>query len=360
MQDIYQQAGQCLIDFYNQKSGLKTLCLAQKTSPGKTYLLALKVGYNYKIFQQALKFTVPTQDLFTQASIIVQSLEAKILPNKRLRLSKQTRDSLKQVRPLWPELQNTILLHSPPQKHHWIRSITQPESSTPSQFIPNFYLLNEAPKCENMIQGELQTLASGLPAEALYQYFKSEASQLTVLDACAAPGSKSLQLATHFKHVTANERDQKRSKILQKRAQNVKNLTVRTSDAFQAFQDPYDLILLDPTCSGSGTLNLDFQIAQQMGAERDRADTSQLHKFQVKILTAALESNAYGVVYSTCSVNKEENEDVVQEVLAENRKWKLVDALPQWPLRSKSITECAICNEEMQSEGFFVALFVRK
>jgi 16S rRNA (cytosine967-C5)-methyltransferase len=76
----------------------------------------------------------------------------------------------------------------------------------------------------------------------------------------------------------------------------------------------FDRILVDAPCSGTGTLARHPEIRWRLRAEQ----LSEFHRLQVEILASAIKHLAAGgrLVYSTCSMEPEENEEVVEEVLA--------------------------------------------
>jgi 16S rRNA C967 or C1407 C5-methylase (RsmB/RsmF family) len=119
---------------------------------------------------------------------------------------------------------------------------------------------------------------------------------------------------------------------------------------------------IEPECGGSAT---GFPGKVSDDSERVRA----LANFQVTILQHALRfPNLQRLVYSTCSVFREENEDVVAKVLPGAHKlgFTLETALPQWPRRGLegSYTwsqQVARVHPSLdQADGFFLALFVRE
>ncbi len=85
----------------------------------------------------------------------------------------------------------------------------------------------------------------------------------------------------------------------------------------------YDRILTDVPCSGTGTLARNPEIKWHLTTD----DLANLHVRQLAILRSALEQLAPGgrLIYSTCSLEKEENEDVVDEVLGEEKTLCLRD-----------------------------------
>ena len=116
------------------------------------------------------------------------------------------------------------------------------------------------------------------------------------------------------------------------------------------YQD-VEYIIADPTCSGSGTTNV------------KSTDLAKLSNLQCMIVKHALKFPAVKkVVYSTCSINVEENENVVQEVLKTMPDFQLVKALESWQRRGlNGLEECIRVDPEIDlCTGFFVAVFERK
>jgi len=89
----------------------------------------------------------------------------------------------------------------------------------------------------------------------------------------------------------------------------------------------FDRVLADVPCSGSGTLGRNPEIKWRLRPE----DLRDLHRRQVAILRAALSCLVPGgrLVYSTCSLEREENEDVVAELMAGRDDLRLLDCREQ-------------------------------
>ncbi|XP_020097720.1 putative NOL1/NOP2/Sun domain family member 5B [Ananas comosus] len=132
-------------------------------------------------------------------------------------------------------------------------------------------------------------------------------------------------------------------------------------------------ILLDPSCSGSGISveRLDHLLpSHSAGNGIDIANSRRINKlaaFQRKALEHALSFPLVErVVYSTCSIHQEENEDVVKSVLplAASLGFELASPFPQWHHRGLPLfegSEHLLRTDPADNlEGFFIALFVRK
>ncbi|KAH7445472.1 hypothetical protein KP509_01G010700 [Ceratopteris richardii] len=223
----------------------------------------------------------------------------------------------------------------------------------------------------------LQGKSSCIPALAL-----APETDWVVLDACAAPGNKTIQLAALMNGkglILACELNEKRIKRLQDTvklagASNVKVMhqDFLTLDVNKSPLSQVKAILLDPSCSGSGTVHrrLDHLLpsfASQETGGVDKPRLEKLAKFQKKALQFALSFPAVErVVYSTCSVHQQENEDVVSSVLefAKSNGFQLGYPLPQWQQRGLPIFDGAEkllrVEPSQDMDGFFVALFERR
>lgn len=138
-----------------------------------------------------------------------------------------------------------------------------------------------------------------------------------ILDCCAAPGGKTLILAERNPHarIVALEVSPQRLAQLQKRLTPLGERAVcKLGDAAaMSGEDAYDLALADVPCSGTGTLGRNPEIRHRLRLE----DLPRQTERQRTIFGAALRAVKPGgrVVYSTCSLEPEENEDVVAAVL---------------------------------------------
>jgi 16S rRNA (cytosine967-C5)-methyltransferase len=151
----------------------------------------------------------------------------------------------------------------------------------------------------------------------------------TVLDLCASPGGKTpplIRAAGRTGLVVATDRHAHRLRAMrnQFRRLSLGGVQIVELDAAHdlPFNRQFDRILVDAPCSGTGTLARHPEIRWRLRPEQ----LSEFHQLQVGILTSAIKKLAPGgrLVYSTCSMEPEENEEVVSEVLTSAASIKLV------------------------------------
>jgi 16S rRNA (cytosine967-C5)-methyltransferase len=172
-------------------------------------------------------------------------------------------------------------------------------------------------------------------------YIQDEASQLVshllearpgdrVLDLCAAPGSKSSHIAgltADDAWIVACDLYTHRLKTLLDncRRLEVSSVNAVALDATRALPFDracsFDRVLVDAPCSGTGTLRANPEIKWRLKDE----DIARLAKLQLALLTRAASSVAGGggLVYSTCSLEREENEDIVRAFLENNSEFRV-------------------------------------
>ncbi|CAN6611498.1 25S rRNA (cytosine(2278)-C(5))-methyltransferase [Trichomonascus vanleenenianus] len=209
----------------------------------------------------------------------------------------------------------------------------------------------------------IQDRASCFPAEIL-----SPKPGDVLIDACSAPGNKTTHLAAHVmgkEHsITAFERDPKRGEVLKKMVRIAgasKCVSVKVQDFTQS--DPQEFadvtgFVVDPSCSGSGIFGRGFE-----EEKNEQADKYRLHKlaeFQYRIVSHAMTfPSAKTVVYSTCSIHAEENEQVVKKLLESHPQWKLRTrdkVLPKWHRRGLPEEFSSMDNAQELAEGCVRAL----
>jgi 16S rRNA (cytosine967-C5)-methyltransferase len=148
-----------------------------------------------------------------------------------------------------------------------------------------------------------------------------------VLDACAAPGGKTLVLAERLPQAEITAVDVSRGRLDAMRTRMpeaiVERVRFEVADVTRMDLKPeWDLILCDVPCSGTGTMARNPEIRLRVTED----DLARQHRRQVAILRAGLRGLKAGgrLVYSTCSLEPEENEQVVSEVLRSAAEFRVV------------------------------------
>jgi 16S rRNA (cytosine967-C5)-methyltransferase len=150
----------------------------------------------------------------------------------------------------------------------------------------------------------------------------------SILDCCAAPGGKTAILAERYPSARVVAWDVSANRIARMKQRfeaspSLARIEYQAGDAtLVPVTMPYDLILCDVPCSGTGTLARNPEIKVRLKPE----DLPRQQERQIAILHAALRhlAPAGRLLYSTCSLEPEENEEVLERVLAENGNVRLI------------------------------------
>lgn len=202
----------------------------------------------------------------------------------------------------------------------------------------------------------LQSLSSQLPP-----LFLNPQENEMILDMAAAPGGKTTEIAALSNNkamITAIEKNKIRSERLQYNIdkQGAKKVTVLNTDARNLNEYfMFDKILLDAPCSGSGTItNNNFN-----NFDEDLVNRS--IKFQTSLLKEAIKHLKVGgeLIYSTCSILKEENELVLSSILKEYSNIKIehldLTNYQDLPILPTTIEGTLCVCPTTYYEGFFVS-----
>jgi len=184
-----------------------------------------------------------------------------------------------------------------------------------------------------MTSVKMHEAASMLPVAALLDDFhgqKTQNEQLLAVDVCAAPGGKSVQLISTSKEKITLIANEVSSSRLASLAHNVQRCgtcerTVLThgdgGQLLTSLRDLCDLVLVDAPCSGdTQSRRLNISLAAHIRSAPSPQQTERLAKEQKRLLLAAVDAAKPGsglIVYSTCSLDPAENEDIVNAVLNE-------------------------------------------
>ncbi len=207
-------------------------------------------------------------------------------------------------------------------------------------------------------------------------YLQDEASQLVahvlgaragerVLDVCAAPGSKTTHIATlggDGASIVAGDVHEHRLRVVEESAARLGVRGVRTIALDAERELPFaagtfERVLVDAPCTGTGTLRHNPEIRWRIRAE----DIRELAARQQLILnnSAVVVRRGGRLVYSTCSVELEENEGVVALFLQANREFKQLQASPAAEVLMTSTGAARTWPHRDETDGFYVAAFER-
>ncbi len=157
-----------------------------------------------------------------------------------------------------------------------------------------------------------------------------------LLDACAAPGGKSVLLSSKCGEVHSCEIHEHRLALIEayKHRMGVKNIMARLADSSEfipEYEGAFDAVLCDAPCSGTGVINENPDIK----LFRKEEDIAELSALQLKILNNCSRYLKSGgrLYYSTCSVLPEENDSVVYNFLQSVNGFKLYEAVSPLPHR---------------------------
>ena len=224
------------------------------------------------------------------------------------------------------------------------------KSSSPVNQLPGFQ--------EGLfqVQGEASQLVS---------YLLSPEKGERVLDACAAPGGKT----THIAELMADTGElialDKSEKGIEKIRENVARLGLASVCAAKTdvslglpveYRSPYDRILVDAPCSGLGTLRSHPEIKWH----RNETDIKRLSHLQENIVDRVVHYLKPGgvLVYSTCTLNKDENENIVEDFLEHHKEFVLDDAAGYLPGDASSLVRGSYymtLPHRHNTDGFFAA-----
>lgn len=156
---------------------------------------------------------------------------------------------------------------------------------------------------------------------------------MKILDLCAAPGGKTAFIADLMENkgeIVAIDKFESRLELSKKNIERlgIDNVRYIAKDALEMKENGFDAVLADVPCSGLGTLTKKPDIKWK----KDFSDIRKLSKIQFALLKKACELVKVGgeVIYSTCTIEPEENIEIVQELLKTNSNFELVNLKDQF------------------------------
>lgn len=188
---------------------------------------------------------------------------------------------------------------------------------------------------------------------------------MKVLDLCAAPGGKSMAAAMHMKNqgqiISCDVHGGKLSQIEQAAARlGVSIVSTMENDGAvfrREFEGAFDAVIADVPCSGLGVIRKKPDIRY-----KDLKETEALPQLQLKILEQAASYVAPGgsLLYSTCTILKRENEDVVKAFLSEHEAYSLETLTLPEGLESQEQGMLTLYQGIHHCDGFFLCLMRKR
>ncbi|MFT8871407.1 MAG: 16S rRNA (cytosine(967)-C(5))-methyltransferase RsmB [Sporolactobacillus sp.] len=194
---------------------------------------------------------------------------------------------------------------------------------------------------------------------------------LRLLDACAGPGGKTTHLAERSDDqgdITALDLYPHKAELIDRAAARLglKSIATRACDAREAsavFQAAsFDRVLLDVPCSGLGVLRRKPEIRWRKSAD----DLAALVRVQRDILEATADLVCHGglLIYSTCTINRDENDRQVEQFMERHPQFSWDDTL--WERLPRALAEkrvapamVQIMPQDYDTDGFFIAVLRR-
>ena len=251
-------------------------------------------------------------------------------------------------------------------------SITFPKSSIP--WSANGYFLTDRPSF---------TLDPAFHAGA---YYVQEASSMFIehilksleiqkgiyLDLAAAPGGKSTLLSSYLQNeglLVANEVIQSRAQILKENAikWGLGNIIVTNNDPdhFEPLEGFFDLVLVDAPCSGEGMFRKDPQAREEWSPDNVQLCSARQKRIMDK--AGALVKGGGYLIYSTCTFNEQENEDMIRFLTEEfafepvkitlDPAWNIVESAVETP--DGIFFGYRFFPHRVEGEGFFITVLKR-
>ena len=214
----------------------------------------------------------------------------------------------------------------------------------------NFLILKNQKNIENLSLFKeglftVQDLSAGLAAKTL-----NPQPGESVLDCCSAPGGKTTYLAEIMNNkgnIEAWDIHKHRVELVDKSSKrlgiNIIKTKVKDATVYDSnYDEKFDKILLDVPCLGIGVIKRKPDIKWQRNPE----DIEKISKIQFEILKTCSKylKNGGKLVYSTCSILEEENQNIIEKFLKQNKNFKYKNE------KEKSIN----INTGIKQDGFFI------
>lgn len=329
----------------------ESVTLAKKYCPGKA--ASLVNGVLRSALRQELKQPTSYEDLYSHPAPLITLLKQNLPKGAlepMLRANNAAPETVIQVNTLRATVEQTVELLTGEQvaarPHSWMPDCLVLSGTGNLERLPSFqkglyYVQDPAAK--------LSVLCAGLPKTGC-----------RVLDCCAAPGGKSFAAAIVMGgrgEICSCDIHEHKIPLIESGAARlgIENLTARTQDASQRMEQwegQFDTVIVDVPCSGLGIIRKKPDIRY-----KDLQQTRSLPELQRAILEnqAAYVRPGGTLLYSTCTVLRRENEDVVTGFLESHSEFRM-EQLPLPPMFPENESGMlTLIPGQMDTDGFFIA-----
>ena len=204
----------------------------------------------------------------------------------------------------------------------------------------------------------IQDEASALVASSIGLQVDKE---YKILDTCAAPGGKSLHIASKYFNsslVSCDKYIHKLKLIEDNTAKlGISNIEIKEQDATinnSSFNDKFDIVICDVPCSGIGVIKNKPEIKYKI----TNSHVEEISKLQYQILNNSKKyvKNDGILMYSTCTIDKRENIENINKFLKENKNFRLENiSLNNSIVKARKNGVLEILPDEYSCDGFFIA-----
>ena len=235
--------------------------------------------------------------------------------------------------------------------------------------LDDFLILNNAKNLEKIEEFKEGKFTVQDEAAGLIPLFLEPKENENILDACSSPGGKTTYMAELMNNkgnIEAWDIHEHRVKLVEKTAKRlgIDIINTKVNDATMyddKYKERFDKILLDVPCLGIGVLKRKPDIKWQ----RKKEDIQEIVNIQEKILETCSKYLKKGgeIVYSTCSILKEENEGIIEKFIEKNKEFEIVKIEK---IGNKFFEKYIKNNQYIQvyqndkTDGFFICKLQRK
>ena len=190
-----------------------------------------------------------------------------------------------------------------------------------------------------------QDLSSQMVSEVM-----NPSNNSRILDMCSAPGSKAFHLAAitnNTSEIMCCDIYEHKIKLINDMAKNLGVTCLKPlvcDSIMQTYEEPFDYVLLDAPCSGLGVMKHKVDLKYQFNMK----DVEDIIVLQKALLGRASRNVKVGgtLVYSTCTINKQENEEMMKYFLKKHKEFKLLEEHKLLPTN--------------RNDGFYIAKLIRE